>query len=46
MMGLAGAIQQLSIATTRLKHDPPIGGAHYALQIGSLLALNTDTQQH
>ena len=38
MMGLAGAIQQLNIATTRLKHDPSIGGSHYALQIASLLA--------
>ena len=38
MMGLAGAIQQLNIVTTRLKHDPSIGGSHYALQIASLLA--------
>ena len=37
-MGLAGAIQQLNIVTTRLKHDPSIGGSHYALQIASLLA--------
>ena len=41
MMGLAGVIQQLNIATTRLKHDPSIGGSHYALQIASLL-----TQTH
>ena len=38
MIGLAGVIQQLNIATTRLKHDPSIGGSHYALHIASLLA--------
>ena len=43
MMLLAGVIQQLNIATTRLKHDPSIGGSHYALQIASLLA---QTQTH
>ena len=37
MMGLAGVIQQLNIVTTRLKHDPSIGGSHFALQIASLL---------
>ena len=38
MMGLAGAVQQLNITTTRLKHDPSIGRSHYALYIASLLA--------
>ena len=41
MMGLVGAIQQLNIMTTRLKHASSIGGSHYALQITSLL-----TQTH
>ena len=36
MMGLA--IQQLNIVTTRLNHDPSIGGSHCAPQVASLLA--------
>ena len=36
-MGLAGVNQQLSITTIILKHDPSIGGSHYALQIALLL---------
>ena len=38
MMGLAGALQQLNIVTTILKHDPSIGGSNYALQIVLFLA--------
>ena len=46
MMGLARVIQQLNIATTRLKHDPSIGGSHYALQITSLLAQTQTHKKH